>query len=276
MNILFISPNSPKESVGGIERYLTNLVNFYRNRKDLNISIILPTSGESMVKQEGRITVYYDNSLSIPRTTSGFQKIVSKKTSLFSLLVEKIIIDHEIDIICAENFMFGPPAVYSLQLNMIAAQHKIPLVLRLHMYPDSPLQIELVNQLMWSRISCVSKSITGDCFQKGTDINNLSTDYLGVNTHEFSQSVKVQYSLKNQLDLPQDTKIILTAARILRGTTNILKEKGLINLIQAFSKLSPRYPKLRLLIAIGRASKDLSDEFQSVRYAFRLFESSPH
>lgn len=61
--------------------------------------------------------------------------------------------------------------------------------------------------------------------------------------------------------MSEDTKIILTASRILRGTKNILQEKGIINLIQAFSRLSPRYPKAHLLIAIGKASEDLKDEF---------------
>jgi glycosyltransferase involved in cell wall biosynthesis len=265
LNILFISPNSPNVSIGGIERYITNLINYYRNRKEYQISIIMPTISENTIKHEGRITIYYTNTLSIPRTSSGFQKIVSEKANLFSQLVDEIITEKDIDIICAENFMFGPPAVYSLQLNMVASSHKIPLVLRLHMYPASPLQIELVNQLMWSKISCVSKSITGDCYDKGSDINNLSTDYLGVDTNEFSQSVKVQYSLKNQLNLTPDSKLIMTATIIIRGKTNILKEKGLINLIQAFSKLSPRYPKLRLLIALGRASKDLDEDFQKAK-----------
>ena len=44
----------------------------------------------------------------------------------------------------------------------------------------------------------------------------------------------------------------------------MLKEKGMINLIEAFSRLSPRFPKLRLVIGVAKASNDLKDEFESV------------
>lgn len=223
----------------------------------------MPAKTESSVEKDGNITIFYDLSLSIPRKTSNYQKEVSKNAKTFAALVENIIKQSSIDVICAENFMFGPPAIYNLLLNMTAALHKVPLVLRLHMYPASELQIELVNQLMWKKISCVSKSVAGDCFQKGTDINLLSTDYLGVSQKEFNKISGSDYDLKKELGLKSDNKIILTAARILRGTKHILKEKGLINLLQAFSKLSPGYPDLRLLIAVGQASDDLKNDFEA-------------
>ena len=59
---------------------------------------------------------------------------------------------------------------------------------------------------------------------------------------------------------PED-KIILTATRIIQGRKNILKEKGIINLMQAFSKLAPRYPNLKLLIAVGKPPDHLKNEF---------------
>ena len=58
-----------------------------------------------------------------------------------------------------------------------------------------------------------------------------------------------------------ENKIVLIATRILHGRKNILNEKGIINLIQAFSKLSPRYSNLRLLIAVGKPPDNLKDEF---------------
>jgi glycosyltransferase involved in cell wall biosynthesis len=263
MTILFISPNSPKESVGGVERYITNLIRYYQTQPKLKIFIIMPTTGESYIEKDKNVTVYYDKSFSIPRKTSNFQKLISDNAKEFAKLVGKIIKEGSIDVICAENLIFGPPAIYSLLLNMTAALHKVPLVLRLHMYPASELQIELVNQLMWKKISCVSKSVAGDCFQKGTDVNLLSTDYLGVNTEEFNLSGDSNQNLKKELGLKPENKIVLTAARILRGTKQILKEKGLINLIQAFSKLTSGNPDLRLLIAVGQASGDLKNDFEA-------------
>lgn len=265
MNVLFISPNSPFESVGGIERYITNLIEYYKARKDSEIFLIIPTSGKKRIEKKGNVSIYYEETLSVSPKALRNQKELADKARLLAELVEKIIREHAIDIICAENFMFGPPAVYSLHLNMIATQHDVPIVLRLHMYPSSPLQIELVNQLMWQKISCVSKSVAGDCFQKGADVNILSTDYLGVNTFEFNKDDKIKFSLKKELGLSANAKIIMTASRIIRGDTHILKEKGLINLIQAFSKLSPRYPDLHLLFSVGKSSANLKENFERAK-----------
>lgn len=263
MNILFISPNSPFESIGGIERYVINLINYYKNQDAHEVYLILPTKEKSHVVTEGKVTIYYDTSLSIARIGSNSQAETVEKARLFGKLVEEIITKHTIHIICAENIFFGPPAAYSLLLNMVANVHKIPLVLRLHMYPASDLQIALTTQLLWSKISCVSKSVAGDCFQKGADINKLSTDYLGVNLRDFNTQKDSRYKLRQKLNLPEDTKIILTASRIIRGSRIILGEKGIINLIQAFSRLSPRYPKLHLVIGVGKASVDLKNYFNS-------------
>lgn len=259
MKVLFISSNSPFESIGGIERYIINLINYYKNQTATEFILILPTREESHNVKEGSITTYYTNSLSV----SNSQKEITKKARLFSQLVEEIIKKHEITIICAENIIFGPPAVYSLLLNMVAGLYKIPLVLRLHMYPVSELQIEMTNQLMWNKISCVSRSIAGDCFEKGTDVDKLTTDYLGVNTKYFNTTIDPNYKLRERLQLAEDSQIVLTASRIIRGKKNILQEKGIINLIQAFSRLSKLHPKLRLVIGVGKATESLKNHFAS-------------
>lgn len=261
MKVLFISPNSPFESIGGVERYVINLINYFKVQKDIKTFLILPTTEKSHTVKDGNMTIYYDNNLSISRQKKTASDIASKAQG-FTDLVENIIKEHNIDVICAENILFGPPATFSLRLNMIAALYKIPLMLRLHMYPETPLQIALTNELMWDRISCVSRSVAGDCFQKGTDINKLSTDYLGVNTLDFNPIIDPEFNLKRELELESDTKIVLTAGRIITGTKNMLREKGMINLIEAFSRISPRFPKIRLLIAVAKASVNLKTEFE--------------
>ena len=258
MNILFISPNSPLESTGGVERYIVNLTDYCKNQSQLKTVIVLPTYKESSIEETGSLVTYFDKNIALAKNISG--KEISEKARLFSKTIENIIIEHKIDIICAENFHVGLPPAYSLLLNMVAGLHKIPLVLRLHSFAATDLQVELVNRLMWNKISCVSKSVTGDCFQKGADINILSTDYLGVNVNEFNKNT-TQHQLGKELNLLPENKIVLTATRIIHGRRNILKEKGIINLIQAFSKLSPRYPNLHLLIAVGKPPDNLKDEF---------------
>ena len=263
MKALFISPNSPFESIGGVERYVLNLINYFKVQKDIKTFLVLPTTGKSHETKDGNMTIYYDNNLSIPRTKKRSAEQIAKKAQGFSDLVETIIKEHKIDVICAENILFGPPAAYSLRLNMIAALYKIPLMLRLHMYPETPIQVAMTNQLMWDHISCVSKSVAADCFKKKTDINKLSTEYLGVNTLDFNSGKDPQFNLKEELKLERDVKIVLTAGRIITGSKNMLKEKGMINLIEAFSRISPRFPKLRLLIGVAKASENLKDEFDS-------------
>ncbi|MBI2022063.1 glycosyltransferase family 4 protein [Candidatus Daviesbacteria bacterium] len=267
MNILFISPNSPLESIGGVERYITNLIEYFKSQHQFKAVVVLPTAKESFREESGIVTVYNENCLSLSRNTYDTHKEVLLKAQLFSKVVEKIITKHKIDIICAENFHLGVPAAYSIILNMVAALHKVPLVLRLHSFAVTELQIELINQLMWSHISSVSKSVAGDCFHKGADINLLSTNYLGVNVRYFNRYSTTKQSLRKDLQLPDEAKIILTATRIILGKKNILAQKGVINLIQAFSKLSPRFTSWRLLIAIGKPPDSLQAEFD---YAYDM------
>lgn len=262
MNILFISRNSPFESIGGIERYITNLITYYKTNIQLqsHLYLMLPTDKENFIEEQGNVTIYFTKTLFLSRGNIAAKKETSKKAELFLADVSDIIKTKKIDVICAENFHTDLPPAYSLLLNMIAMSQKIPLVLQLHSFATSELQTELINQLKWDRISCVSKSVAGDCFQKGTDITYLRTHYLGVNTEEFNMK-EGSKQLKKQLYISEDSKIILTATRIIRGKRNILKEKGIINLLQAFSKLSPRYPELKLLIAIGKPPENLNNEF---------------
>jgi glycosyltransferase involved in cell wall biosynthesis len=263
MNILFISRNSPFESIGGIERYLTNLIVYYKNlaTSESHLFLMLPTNKENYVEEKRNVTIYYDKSLFLPRSTLATKKQVLEKAQEFLQNVTTIIEEKNINIICAENFHTDLPPAYSLLLNMLTMSRKIPLVLRLHSFASTELQTELINQLKWDKISCVSKSVAGDCFQKGINIEYLSVHYLGVYRKEFNFDILNPDDLKKQLVLKNTDKIILTATRIIRGKKNIIQDKGIINLIQAFSKLSPRYPNVKLLIAIGKPPENLMEEF---------------
>ena len=263
MKVLFISPNSPFESIGGIERYVINLINYFKAQEDIKTFLILRTTGKSHIEKDGNMTIYYDNNLGIPRRWKSAKEI-SAKAEGFSNLVESIIKEHGIDVICAENIIFSTPPAYSLRLNMVATLHKIPLMLRLHMYPETPLHIALVNQLTWDHVSCVSKSVAGDCFEKGIDINKVSTEYLGVNTLDFNPTKDPKFDLKESLGLKKDTQVVLTAGRIITGTKNMLREKGMINLIEAFSRISPKYPKMHLVIGVAKSTVNLKEEFDAV------------
>lgn len=261
MNILFISRNSPFESIGGIERYISNLINYYKDGDKSHLFLMLPTEKEDYTTKEGDVTIHYQNSLFLSRSNVPSKKDISIKAQTFAQNLQTLIKKEKIDIICAENFHTDLPAAYSLLLTMVTMTYKIPLVLQLHSFAMTELQTELINQLKWDAITCVSKSVAGDCFQKGTDINYLSTHYLGVDTKLFNNNSKPKFDLKSDLGLTEKNKIILTATRIIRGKKDILQQKGVIDLIQAFSKIAPRYKNLRLLIAIGKPPENLKNEF---------------
>ena len=234
------------------------MIEYSKNQSQFKAFVLLSTNKDNHTTDDGGVVMYFDQNINMAKYDSS--KVVGAKAQKFAEAVEKIIVKHKIDIICAENFPVGLPAAYSILLNMVAVGHHVPLVLRLHSFATTELQTELVNQLMWDKISCVSKSVTGDCFRKGADIDILSTDYLGVNTNEFNDT-KLSSIMREQLQLKPEHKLVLTATRIIQGRNNILQAKGLINLIQAFSKISARNSDLRLLIAVGKAPDRLIDEF---------------
>ena len=260
MNVLFVSPSSPRESVGGVERYISNLIDYSKNLSDFNVKILMPTTLEDSSEEKGNVRIFLNNDMSINPNSSSSE--ISAKAKSFAKKVEDIIRSEKIDIIVAENFHIGFPPAFSILLNMVSAIFNIPLVLRLHSFAGTDLQRELINQLMWNRISCVSISVAGDCFTKGAEVEKLSTEYLGVNTNEFNKK-QIRSDFKKDLGLTKNNKIVMTASRIIAGRKNILKEKGIVNLIESFSKISPRHPDLRLLIAVGRAPESLKHEFNA-------------
>ncbi|MBC7746944.1 glycosyltransferase family 4 protein [Pedobacter sp.] len=257
MNIFLISPNSPYESIGGVERYLINFIK-YCETQSFETIVLVPGFGDEQTIKQGSVTIYFSKYLAQHANTSTKENAHS-----FAEEVKTILETHSIGVICAENFHLGVPAAFSLQLNMIAALKNIPIVLKLHSFAATELQTELVNQLMWKRISCVSKSVAGDCFRKGADINILSTDYLGVDREAFKEDTEAGAKLRQMLDLMPEHKIVLTASRIILGRKDILKQKGIINTVKAFSKLTSRYPDLRLVIAVGRPPESLKHEFDA-------------
>ncbi len=268
MNSLFISPNSPYISVGGIERYVKNLIN-YCSRQEGEHIIVLPANGKELQEKNGNVEIYFSDFLNLSykdRTSTNQRKIsqieIRKKTQAFFEYLLRTIANEKIDIINAENFHLGLPPAYSLMLNMACISTKTPLVLRLHSYPTKPIHEEIINNLFWDKVICVSKSVAGDCFSKGADINKLETRYLGVDISEFRTDLDDKW-LKRKLNLPWGQRIILCASRIIQGPDAILKEKGLINLVEAFSKISPRYANLTLVIAVGKPPEALMHEYEN-------------
>lgn len=268
MNYLIISPNSPYLSVGGIERYIKNLIRFCEDKPG-KFYFFLPANSKTEVTTRGNVTIYALDFLSLSyKKRKGLDtrevslKQIQDKSKAFFDFLTSFLTEKNIHAVVAQNFHLGLPPSFSLMLNMACYAKRVPVFLQVHSFAVTPLQSEIINSLFWERIICVSKSVAGDCFQKGAGIKRLTTKYLGVDTREFNTKVDRSW-LKNSLHLSPNHRLILCASRILHGYRDILKEKGIINLLDAFSKIAPRDKNLRLLMAIGNPPHQLRPEFDA-------------
>lgn len=267
MNILIISPNSPYLSVGGVERYIKNLIEFCEDQPG-SYFFLLPAKTKDQVVKQKNVTIIFSKTLSLsPETRKGIgglmvsKRTVKEKANDFFEVLYRLVTKESMDAVVVENFHLGLPPTYSLLANMVCHAEKIPLFLQLHSFAVKEIQTELINNLFWNRVICVSKSVAGDTFQKGAHIKSLSTKYLGVNTQEFSPKVDKKW-LKKKLKLKPEANVILCASRILHGFNDILQEKGIIDVLDAFSKIAHEDRSRTLVLAIGKPPERLSVQFK--------------
>lgn len=266
MKTLIISPDYSEISIGGVERYVDNLID-YCCQKNNEAVFLLPALKEDSQEQKGNILIYKRTFLE-----SGYKKtsaqneagdvVIKEKANAFFVFLNNILDEHKIDIVNAENFNVDLPPVYSLILNMVCFAKKVPVVLRAHNFAHTGMEKALASGLFWERIMCVSKSVASDFFNKGININTLETHYPGVDTREFRPKINGSW-LTKKLKIPESSKIILHASRIIdRKNPDILKEKGITTLLEAFSPLAAKNKDLLLLIAVARPPKKFKDQFQ--------------
>lgn len=262
MNILIIAANSPKMSKGGIERYMLNFADYAVGKED-DFHFLYIVGEKPEVEKQQNVTIVsepiIDKSYSNDQSLSGRKQARMRLNDFFEY-VSNYIDQHQIQIICAENFHFSAPAGYSMMLNMISLIKNIPVVVNLHSFPTKDIHEAILRDLMWSKIICVSKSVAGDCFVKGVDPDLLVTNALGVNTKIFNPEVDRNW-LRSQFGLPNETNIVLHASRILQGTKDTLESKGFKYLIEAFSRISQKDSNLALVFAIAAPPKRLEKEY---------------
>ncbi len=264
--ILFISPHSFELSTGGVERHVKNLIKYAQKSSEESYFVFPARNVQSeSIQSIGNVKIFKKNFLNILFKRSFGKKDyvrndVRAKAGDFFLFLREIIAKEKIDIISAEDFHTVPPP-YSLMLNMICFLEKIPLFLVMHTFIKDELQKVIAKDLLWEKILCVSKSVASDCFNKEIPIDNLHTQYLGVDNEEFRPDLDKKW-LKSRLGLPMHKKIILHASRVVSETQNIIKEKGFITLVEAFSQIASKYPDIVLLLAVARPKKAFFEEFK--------------
>lgn len=234
-----------------------------------HVSIFLPTEEkEDRVMVASHVTIYLLTSLTLSQSArkgkgvgNRLQKEITEGSEAFYAFLVKFLQEQTVDAVIAQNIHVGLPASYNLLINMACRTHNVPLYLQLHSFAATDLQSQIINSLFWKKILCVSKSVAGDTFHKGAASAKITTKYLGVHTDEFTDQQDMSW-LKNHLGLTSDQSIILCASRILRGYSDILQEKGIIDLIDAFSTIVRTRPTLRLLLAVGKPPAYLAAEFE--------------
>jgi glycosyltransferase involved in cell wall biosynthesis len=264
MKTLFISPNAPDLSVGGIERHIKNLID-YSCQNNKEAIFLLPSFKQEGQEKIGNVTIIKKDFLNLSQKKFFNKKEVpvkelKAKSKEFFNFVKDLIKKENIQIVNAQNFHLSLPPVYNIMLHMACFLENVPMVIRLHSFIRSEMQKSLLNDLSWEKMLCVSKSVAGDCFVKGINIDRLHTQYLGVNRRDFRPFLDKSY-LKKSLNLPENSKVILHASRIISGQRDILKEKGIITLLESFSQLVSKDPLYRLVIAAALPPKHLKSEF---------------
>jgi len=264
MKILFISPNAPGISVGGIERHIKNLIDYCcQNNKEA--VFLLPSCKHESKEKIGNVMIIKKDFLNLSykklfnRKEIPIKELKAKSDEFFEF-IKRLIKEENIEIVNAQNFHLSLPPVFNLMVNMACYLAKVPMVIRMHSFIRSEIQKSLVNDLSWEKILCVSKSVAGDCFTKGIAIDRLHTQYLGVNRKDFRPFLDKSW-LKKNLDLPDNSKVILHASRVISGRRDILKEKGITTLLEAFSQIIAKDPLFRLVIAVASPPKHLRAEF---------------
>lgn len=264
MNALVISYNSPWISKGGIERYLSNLLNYSRNRPH-QLFFLLPSNGKKDCEKVGNVVIYHKDFLPVMFTKDSpkleiSNKEVKEKSSQFFWFLSNLFKRRKMNLVYAQNFQKSLPASYSILLSKACFSRNTPLILRIHYFLNTDTQISILKDVRWGKIICDSNAIANDCQSKGVSSDKLIVKYLGVDTEIFNQRVDKLW-LKKFLHLPKDQKIILHASRITNRKKALLKEKGVITLLKAFSKLEKRHQDVKLVIAIAEPPKELREKF---------------
>ena len=251
--------------MGGIERYIDNLLKFCPKLKH-EFVFLLPSSSKNSYEKKGNITIYRKRFFNfVPLVIFGRKTFpreqIQKKADEYFLFLKKLVKEEKFNIVEIQD-AHRLPINFNFALHTALYGKKIPMILRLHSYPTTDIHEAVIKEFSWKKIECVSRSVAGDIFSKGTPIDLIDTKYLGIDPQKFSPNKKGSW-LRKRLRINREKKIILHASRITDGKKPILKEKGIITLIEAFSKITTKYPDYRLLFATAYPPKIYKREFET-------------
>lgn len=263
MNYLIIAADSPKQSKGGIERYVSNFIRYAKGKED-KYFFLFANAAVDEVEVFGNVTVesraLINKSYKLDKSNSSRGDTRIRLRSFYDFL-DRYIVENKIALVCAENFHFSASPGYAMMLNMVCQAKAVPLLINLHSFPTRDIHEAIVRDLLWDKVVCVSNSVAGDCFAKGVDPNLIVTNHLGVDTSVFNNELDKK-ALRRNLGFNDDDFIILHASRILSGVRDVIQEKGFAYLIEAVSRLARTEERVKILFAIALPPQRLEEEYR--------------
>lgn len=259
MKICILTPCWYEYELGGIETYLLDLL---KKLKEQNIEtfVLVPNYEDNKIikNTDKNIHVY-----KVPFISLFSKKNLVKKGKRLYKFLTALIKKENIQIVETEN-LSGFPA-YSLGVNLACTETSIPLIERIHSFPDNETTKVIIKQFFWDKVISVSHAVTEDIYKYGVPIRKLSTIYPGVDTKIFKKENSKKDFLKDIFKLDKDDLIILHSSRIVSTKYDCLDMKGIYTLLKSFSLIHQTYKNANLVIAAARSSQKLSKEFEKAK-----------
>lgn len=256
MRVCLICVTYPPYNTSGATRYFYD-VSRKLAEKGIYVDVITSPIENEEIKRDGKITIHRINAMDFEKKSESERE---QQTRELLAYLEKLTKKKKIDIISCQDIHSWPAynPGYSIAANILSINKKIPVINTIHSFyglesSEKPAFISLKN-LFWDRIIGVSGAISDKIHSLGIDIDKISICTPGVDIDRFRPDLGKKW-LRTRVDLREKDKVVLYAGRI-------SEQKGINELLKAFSLMAQKNTNYKLLIAAGIASIKHLDEFE--------------
>lgn len=240
--ILFVMTSAlpfPPSKGGAVQSLVASVVEYNETHKEFNIEITsIQDEQAKQMAQKYKATIIRE--IKVPRIVLTVRNKQIRKVSGFAKSIADRIYAHKIvDLLEINHYDF---VIYENEI-------KIPIMVNnncannvLHLHNDYNIK-NLCQSVKLESVFCISKYIERCVKAQAPDIQtNLL--YNGIRLDDFVRDTIVGEKVRNQYGIAKDTVVFVFAARI-------VKEKGLLELVQAFNMLNPETRSHAALIILG-------------------------
>lgn len=235
-------------------------------KKGHEVEIICGGVEKKKIEKIGKLRIYR-----LPfynRLNKESPEIISKK------FLKQLIFIHKrkpLDIIEAEPLITLDGTPYGLALNIFSLLYNVPVVLRYHGMKIDDYPASMIKSLFWRKIFCVCNKGKEAIYNRGVEIEKLETQNNAINIDNFKPGLGKKW-LRTRIGVSDDDFLIGIASRIINpgllssGEEDpVLKEKGIIDLLQAFANSLKDKKNAKLIIAAAPPPFDLKERWEKVK-----------